>query len=189
MNPYDKYLKIDYEKLSEKEMMKVLRDVFDIDPTTKMGLFDEKNHYTIIGYIIMASLKLKYTTVCDELRKTYPLSFPEWEKSYPKIPFEGERKIESMEKIAPPMMIEMPLEEQKKRLEGVNFDNMTEMIREKSKKELSIHKLICCDIYKNECAFCDTPTEYTFLILSYLSKDKIAEYQFYICKKCAVNKT
>ena len=186
--PYNKYLKLDYEKLSEKEMMTTLYKVFNIDPNIKNGLFNEKSHYTIVGYIMMASLKLKYKIVCSTFRKIYPLSFPMWEKSYPKNPFENKKKIESISNIAPPMMIEMPLEEQNKRLKGVDFDSMTKMIREKEEKKLTIHKLVCCNDGINECDFCNTPTGCTFIILSYISKSKIAEYQFYICKKCAVNK-
>ena len=87
-NPYNKYLQLDYEKLTESEMMKALDGVFDIDPSVRNGLFDEEKHYKVIEQIIMASLKLKYPKVCHRLRNIYPLSFQDWEKAYPNPPYE-----------------------------------------------------------------------------------------------------
>lgn len=89
MNSYKKYFHLNYETLSEKEMMGILKEmmgildeVFDIDSTHKKGIFDEEAHCNIMAKIIKASLKLNYKTVCNELRKIYPITFPEFEKNF-----------------------------------------------------------------------------------------------------------
>lgn len=89
MNPYSKYLELNYEELSEQQMMGVLNEVFDIDPSTKKGLFDRQKHYAVVEKLIKASFKLNYKTVCNELSKICPLSFPEWEKLYRRFEFQN----------------------------------------------------------------------------------------------------
>ncbi len=126
MNPYKKYLSLDYEKLSEAEMMKTLDEVFGIDPTTKNGLFNEKSHYTIVDYITQASLKLKYKTVCDRLRKIFPLSFPEIEYHYPNPVPEPDMSITTM-----PMPIYPITAKGKKSVDDLN--KLTRSFKKKNK--------------------------------------------------------
>lgn len=116
MNPYDKYLSLNYERLSEKEMMEAITGLFAIDPTTKAGLFDEWKHYIIVRMIIIASLKFKYKAVCDKLRNIYPLSFPEIEKD-PQSFIEGKTRKQPSGTITP---VYPQTEEDKKRLDEMN---------------------------------------------------------------------
>lgn len=193
-NPYDAYLNLDYEKLSEKEMMNALHGVFDIDPSTKKGLFDEVKHYKVVERIIMTSIKLKYTSVCDQLRRIYPLSFPMWEKSYPKTPHEVEeerRKENGVQDMAQPEMIQMPFNEQDKRRKGIDYDYLRELVRNKTKQAIRITKLICCSDGIVGCRFCNTPSGYTFIVCAKnvgIVTKKRHDYQFYICQKCALGK-
>lgn len=80
MNPYIKYQLLDYSTISEIEMLKIIEEVFNI----KRSDFDKEIHYEIVEKITLVALKLKYQKVQQELRKIYPLSFPEIEKDFNK---------------------------------------------------------------------------------------------------------
>jgi len=124
MNPYKKYLSLDYEKLSEAEMMQTLNDVFAIADKSSGN---SKDFYSVMTSIIMTSLKLKYKTVCDELRKVYPLSFPEVERTYPDFP--KPPNDEDMSCLAPPIPIYPETEEEKKVVDDLN--KLTRSFRKK----------------------------------------------------------
>jgi hypothetical protein len=112
MNPYKKYLSLDYEKLSESEMMQTLNEVLAIADTASGN---SENFYSAITPIMMAGLKLKYKSVCDRFRKIYPLSFPEIEYHYPNPVPEPDMSVTTL-----PMPIYPQTAEEKKSVDDLN---------------------------------------------------------------------
>lgn len=105
---------------------------------------------------------------------------------------EVERRINKPEHDMSPKFQKMPLEEERKRLDGIDFDYVLEKARIKTGKKIKMGGmgLVCCDDGINDCDFCDAPEGCTFIIDGYTLKDKYERIRedFYICKKCATNK-
>ena len=74
---YEKYKFLDYNSIPESQMLRIIDELFEIEKK----YFDEDKHMMAISKITITSLKLNYKKVKDELRKIYPLSFPEIEKN------------------------------------------------------------------------------------------------------------
>ena len=209
-NPYDGYLELDYNKLSEQDMMLVLSGVFDIDPSTKKGLFDQMKHYKVVEKIVIASFKLKYQSVCDELKKIYPLTYPMWQENVlnDKSPFDyGHLKNNSSTEMPEPVELEEEDAEerekfkaQEEKLKEIDITYVQKKIKDKLDKWYDISKdNIMCGSDENKCDFCNHPQGYMYLITLYSKnkmKDKCGiEWRYCtsegwyahlsICQKCA----
>lgn len=212
-DPYKGYLDTNYEKLSENDMMDALNGVFDIDPSTKKGLFDQTKHYKVVEKIVIASFKLKYQSVCNELKKIYPLTYPMWQENVlnDKSPFDyGHLKNNSSTEMPEPVELEEEdVEEsekfkaQEEKLKEIDTTYVQKKIKDKLDKlynNISFKDNIMCGSDENECDLCNHPQGYMYLI-TILSKNKMKdkggiEWRYCtsegwyahlsICQKCAL---
>lgn len=88
-----------------------------------------------------------------------------------------------------PQQIINPIKKDKK-LEGLDFNYIFEKVKKATGKTIKIRGLVYCDDDINECDFCLEPTGCTLIIDGYTLKPDLVRTNedFYICKKCVVNK-
>jgi hypothetical protein len=124
MNPYDKYLSINYGDYSEEKIMKILDDILDIDAE----IYGEETLARVSINIALASTRLKYKKVINRLQKIFPLMIRGINLLHAPNP-----EIESISNIAPPMPVHFMTNEERKLLDEMNA--FLQSIKNKNKRK------------------------------------------------------